>query len=309
VRKGGPANKVEAVCVGDFHGWHSAPVSRGDPDWFEAMARPWRQVEAISNAHKAPILFSGDMCDRWNAPAEWINWAIRTLPKVYGIPGQHDLPYHRYADIKRSAYWTLVECGTIIDLKPGKMECVSDNFAVMGFPWGTPLKPWVMGPPIQGFNVALVHHYVWNKKHSYPGAPPGSHARKLRAKLKGYRVAVFGDNHKGFLSTDEETTILNCGGMMRRKSDEEDYVPKAGLIWTDGSVTRVPLDTSEDILLSPKQLIEGREEYAGFDQFLETVKTLGNSTADFLEAIEQALDTRHASKKVRSLVTRYLEGK
>lgn len=300
-------NKVEAICVSDFHGWHTPPVSRADSDWYEAMARPWKEVEDLSNEHDAPILFAGDMCDRWNAPAEWINWAIRTLPKMYGIPGQHDLPYHRYADIKRSAYWTLVECGTIIDLKPGKMEPISDNLAVIGFPWGTELKPWVLGQPLTGFNVALVHHYVWKSKHKYPGAPPESHVAKIRKALKGYRVAVFGDNHLGFLSTDEKTTILNCGGMMRRKSDEKDYVPKAGLIWTDGSVTRVQFDTSKDVLLTKLKPEACKNPDGGFEELLETIQSLGNSTADFLEAIEQVLNTRKASKRVRSLVAKYLE--
>lgn len=298
---------VVAIALSDIHLSAIAPSARNDADWYSAMARPWVEIKALANKHSCPILCAGDVFDKWNPPPELINFAIRTLPKMYAIPGQHDLPYHRYSDIQRSAYWTLVECGTLIDLKPGKMEPVSDWFAVMGFPWTHEPKPWVMGEPIQGFNIALVHKYVWTKKTGYPGAPLDGHLFKFRASLKGYRVACVGDNHQGSLTLDGKTTVLNCGGLLRRKTDEKDYKPSVGLIWNNGHVSRHYLDTSEDVLLEKVDLVNALEVDGGFNQYLDTMRALGNSTLDFIEAVQEAMEQRQASSEIRRIVAKHLE--
>jgi hypothetical protein len=65
-----------------------------------------------------PIVYVGDIWDHYRQPPEAINWAIRELPKGYAIPGQHDLRHHNYEDIKKTAYWTLMEAGVILDMRP-----------------------------------------------------------------------------------------------------------------------------------------------------------------------------------------------
>jgi len=297
---------VVAVSVSDIHISPTAPVARGDADWWEAQERPWLEVKALANKHKCPILCGGDVGDKWNLPPEAINFAIRVLPKMYSIPGQHDLPYHDYAQIKRSAYWTLVECGTLMDLKPGKMEPVSDHFAVMGFPWGHELKQWVMGRPIHGFNIALVHKHVWTRKTGFPGADPQGHVAQIRKALAGYSVVIAGDNHKQSLTQYEEMKILVTGGFMRRKTDEHAHKPAVGLIWNTGEVTLHHLDCSKDVLLEKVDLIKKVEDAGGFDEFLQAAKGLQHASADFIEAVWETVERRKCDADTRTALTRYL---
>lgn len=276
----------------------------------EAQARPWRQVKALSNHHKCPILCGGDVFNHWNPPAEIINFAMRELPRMYAIPGNHDLPYHDYSQIRRSGYWTLVECGTLIDLKPGKMEPVSDHFAVMGFPWGTPPKPWVLGQPLQGFNVALIHKHVWSKKTGFPGADQSGYVTEIRKSLAGYRVVLASDNHKTMLSSDDSCTIFNIGGFMRTRTDEQNHRPCVGLVWSDGTVTREYLDISKDVLLDRAGLIESTEARKGdFEDFLQSVRDIGNASADYIEAVWEAAERKKIDKETRKQLAKCLEEK
>ena len=51
----------------------------------------------------------GPECLRANIYTKWpelINWAIKHLPPMLAVPGQHDLPYHDYKELGRSAYAT-----------------------------------------------------------------------------------------------------------------------------------------------------------------------------------------------------------
>lgn len=279
-----------------------------DTDWYASQAKPWEEVKRLASIHNVPILVAGDLFDKWNPPPELINFAIRTIPKIIAVPGQHDLPYHRYEDIKRSAYWTLVECGIVRDLKPGKMEPVSDHFAVMGFPWGAELKPWVMGQPIQGFNIALVHANCWRKDCTYPGAEKEAYYKERRKQLAGYRVAVIGDNHRDFLVDDGKTAIANCGGFMRRHTSDVSHAPGCYLIWSTGEVTRHYFDLKGDNLLVREAVAEEiARTVGGFDEFLEMVRSLGNSTVDYLEALQRWQIQNGVDEQVVDLINQFLE--
>lgn len=311
VRQG---RRVVAIVVSDLHLCQPAPAARADIDWHKAMARPLRELCNLQNDHACPVLCCGDIFDRWNAPAELINFALRELPYMSAIPGQHDLPHHRYADVKRSAYWTLVEAGKVYNLEPGVGFPASDDIVVWGYPWG---HDELLGegrnpkePDFGGFNVAIIHSYIWTKKCSYPGAPSGKHLSKWRERLKGFRVACLGDNHRGFLSTSDDQVIFNVGAMMRRKTDEHEYRPCCGLIYSDGTVERRYFDTSEDVLLTREKAIENAaDKNGGLDEFLDSMRSLGHGTVDFVEVVHELMAKREVSQGVRESILKAMEKK
>ena len=100
---------IIAIFAADLHLSLKAPIWRStEQDWFEAMLRPLVELRTLATLHNCPIVYAGDIFDKWNSPPELINFAIEHLPKGHAIPGQHDLPLHNYEDIRKSAYWTLV---------------------------------------------------------------------------------------------------------------------------------------------------------------------------------------------------------
>ena len=110
---------VIAVLCSDIHLSLKCPVARSaEPNWLEATKRSLDELRSVAEEHNAHVVVAGDIFDRWNSPPEIINFAIENLPNCYAIPGQHDLPNHRYEEIERSAYYTLIKAGIIENLNP-----------------------------------------------------------------------------------------------------------------------------------------------------------------------------------------------
>ncbi len=299
-------NDIRAILVADIHLQARAPVCRsGEPDWFEAMARPLEEIGSIALYHEAPVIYAGDIFNRWDTRPEVINFALEHMPNGFAIPGQHDLPDHNYDEIRRSAYWTLVEAGHLCNLEPGKETTIPGLIAATGFPWGFPLEPNTRHPRHGILDVAVIHRFTWCKGTGYPGAPDTALFGTYHEALAGYDTAVFGDNHKGFIrSLRGGPIICNCGGLMRRKSDEGGYAPGVGLLHSDGSVTRHYLDTSEEHfaeLTKAERAVERLLDMTGFVDALHTLET--DDALDFVAALTRFLRDNGVAEQVVRIIT------
>jgi len=297
---------VIAILVSDLHLSHTTPLARSsEPSWYGAMATALGQLEDLANQHDpAPVICAGDVFDRWNSNPELINFAIVHLPRMYAIPGQHDLPHHRLEDVRRSAYWTLVEAGVIDNI-----DVVNDDnpdFIMWGFPWGRAINPPVVEEGSKTLHIAVAHKYVWEGEHHYDGAPKTDHLSKLAKQLDGYDVAVFGDNHKGFQANIlDGCTVFNCGTFMRRKVDEVDYMPAVGLLYNDGTVGTCFLDTSQDkIEVVEKTTADDELDIA---EFVEELNGLGGDFLDFETAVVRYVEKHGIVKPVREVIQRIME--
>lgn len=304
--------RVIAVLVGDIHLSHRPPVLRStEKDWYACMRRYLRELERVALTYDAPILVAGDVFDHWNAPAELINFALDHMPTCYAIPGQHDLPFHNYDSIKRSAYWTLVRAGRITDLAPGMEYTISnmacDEVVVHPFPWKFPLGP--NRSKRAALHLALCHAYVYSsKRNSYQNVSTSEHSHSRRLELSGFDVAVFGDNHKGFLERGS-TLIYNCGTAMRRHSDDLDFEPRFGLLMTSGDVDTCRIDTSEDVYLdrtASKTLEQISGEVSQFVENLGAADAVDGRT-DFVQAVHDIMRHTHLGDRVKHILLEVLE--
>jgi len=298
--------KPIALLIADVHLSHSAPVARSaEPDWYAAQGRVLGQVRDLADKYKCPIVCAGDVMDRWNSSPELINWAIDNLPPMFAIPGQHDLPLHNYEDVGKSAYWTLVKAGVITDF--GKRTWMSGRLGEVvwfPFPWGSEI--FNINPTGSSLEVAVVHSYVWKQGASYADPPLDSEFGRYSDRLKGYDVAVFGDNHHGFEAKAGNCSVYNCGCLIRRKSDERNLCPAVGLLMEDGTVKRYFLDVSGERWLEE----EGKsvpERNPGMDRFLAELESLEADRTDFREAVLQAADVAGVSEGVRAVLLESLE--
>ena len=116
-----------------------------------------------------------------------------------------------------------------------------------------------------------------------------------------FDVVIFGDNHKGFLTKIGDTTIFNCGTLMRRKTDEVDYKPWVGLIHADGSVTPHYLDISKDKLDLSKPDNVDPALALDVEEFLSELDDLSANPLDFCEAVRMFLNANkldHLTAKI-----------
>jgi hypothetical protein len=295
-------SKVVAIVCSDLHLSQLPPVARSaEPDWYAAMARPLRELRELQKKYRAPVLIAGDIFDQWNSPAELINFAIKNLPKeCYAIPGQHDLPHHNYEELNRSAYGTLVEAGVIKNLTSNISVLLSPRVWVTGFPWGTSLA--ACTNPYDGLKIALIHKYCWMPGSSYENAPPENHAYALNSLLAGYDLKVYGDNHKGF----QRGSTFNCGGFMRRKTDEALYEPMVGLVYASGKIIPHRLDQSKTLLLT-KAKEEKELDIPNLNQFIEELSNLSHDAIDFVEACKNFCVRHKVGERTQQFIQEAME--
>ena len=296
--------RVIAVLCSDIHLSHTPPVARStEPDWYAAQGRVLQQLNDIAVQHGVEIICAGDVFDRHNPPVELVNWALKNLPQMYSIPGQHDLPYHDIQQIHKSAYHTLEVHGVITPLQ--RMTVKTGVFKAQGavydeLPEADSAKA--------AIRIAVAHKYIWSARDtSYPGAPVESNIKNLVRELQGFDVAVFGDNHTGFSYTNDDLVVYNCGCLIPRKSDERLQTPSVGLLYSDGSVRRHSLDVSEDKWLEVEQV--EAIEVAGMEEFINGLQKLDSEIFDFMSEVERYISDNDVDDKVASIILESMEKK
>jgi DNA repair exonuclease SbcCD nuclease subunit len=312
--------KVVAICTSDWHLSHKPPVWRSnEPDWYAAMQRPLDEINNLVKKYKCKVFCAGDIFDKWNSPPELINWTMQHIPPdVYSIPGQHDIPNHNIREMKKSAYRTLCMGREIIcNLHPETYDTfpfmIDDaNVEIWAWPFGKQLKSI---PVDNTFAIALVHDYAWIPGFSYPNAPKEKHLfmksqHLINGKYYGYDVIVYGDNHKSFQTQIGKTTIFNCGTLMRRKSDEENYKPQVGLLYSDGSVEPHYLDISRDKHLAAEEAKPREQmEELDMDELADELRKLGSSALDFSDAVKQYCVSKGVKEPVQDIILKAMENK
>ncbi|MFH0766606.1 MAG: metallophosphoesterase [Bacillota bacterium] len=294
--------QVICLCVSDLHLCHTCPPARSaEPNWYQAMLRPIDELRDLQKTHRCPVICAGDIFDSWNSSPELINFAIKYLPEMTAIPGQHDLPYHEYKNLYKSAYNTLEKASVLWGMSDGLV--VGNNFRLHKFPWGIEVRPNTTKMKVE---IALIHSMIWMKGYTYPGAPKTSNITSWKPQLKGYDVAVFGDNHSGFIKKLDNCTILNCGSFIRCKSNEMDYKPFIGMILEDGSVTRYYLNTSKDKWIDP---IEDTFPIStvGLKNLMEELRDISIDHLDFKEAINRYLKDNDVNPNVQKILTSVID--
>lgn len=311
-------NRVVAVICGDLHLSHTAPVGRAEKGvaWYEVMERYLSELSSIAlNANgyanpPVPIFYTGDFFDRWNSPPELINFTLRNLPNGNAIPGNHDLPFHDYQSMSKSAYAVLEAAGKIRTMTDGPNDFDRENrWCAWAFPFGRKLTALPSKYGNIGFkHIAICHKYIWKKGHSFPGSPESAHVNSVVTKLKGFDAAFFGDNHKGFIENFQQpgipSVVCNCGGFIRRKRDEQDYLPRVALLHNSGKVTLRYLNVGLDQFTEDHHL--SIHENISTAELLEYVQGADMHDADFREELVRHI-AHLKNPRVRSIILALLE--
>jgi hypothetical protein len=244
-----------------------------------------------------PVLCSGDVFDKWNSPPQLINFAMKGLPKMYSIPGQHDIPNHNHDEMDKSAYRSLEG-----------IRLFSPNDAAILLPEiKTDWYAWEKEPPQRKheFNgISIIHRYVWSGDCKFPGAPPTSNAKAI-AKEYDSRLVVCGDNHKGFYA--EKYNVFNCGGFFRRNSDQVDYQPRVGIVYENMKVIPYHLDTREDTHLPMMMAKELEAIQENAESWIGKLRLLESSNSDYRVMMEDTMRKNNVLKEIRNYLLGVLD--
>ncbi len=297
---------VVAIACADLHLSHKPPLARCDEEnWYEAMRIALDQITALQKKYNVPVLCAGDVFDHWRCPPELITFAIQHLPpRLCAVPGQHDMPEHSMEQLKRSAFWTLVEAQSVdTELMDDVGAYYGQNLCVCGFGYGQQIGP-PRDVPSNKLKICVAHQYVWWGEHKYEGALGESNVSNIKG-FGGYDVVVLGDNHKGFCVElcYPGPIVFNCGTLMRRKTDEVDYKPMVGLIHRSGKVQPYYLDTRHDRI---RTVVDNGTDRAfaipGFEEFLGELCDLQATVLDFATVLERIFLKRKTPANVQKAI-------
>lgn len=302
--------KALAVVAGDIHLTATPPAfRRGEPNWIETQRAALAELREVAEELDAPLIITGDIFDRWNAPPEIINMAIQEFSKFklhpITIPGQHDLPYHNPELIEKSAYYSLILAGVIKDISGFSQDrktiglCLSGDPLTYcaGFKWGDPVRFDESAWRRQGVRIAVAHQYAWHGNARYKDAP--KEAELVPGHYSDFDFVLFGDNHRAFAVQNSPVTIVNPGTLLRRKADELGYEPGFFAIYSDGHAARFVTDTENDIYTHTES--KTPSGLPSFETVLDRLREIGIETLSFVESVSKA-----AEKETDPLVAEFL---
>ncbi len=303
--------KLVAVHAADLHLDSRAPPYRSlEEDWLATQTGYLRQLKQLCRG--VPLLLAGDVFNKATPSPEIITLALETLPSshVYGICGNHDAPFHRLEDLKKSAYGVLVAAKKIIDVVPGH-PVVIDGATPMrlhGFPCGVPVEP-LNKPNDFYLEIALIHSYVWTTGTGYPGASEKHRLGAYKKRLTGYDIALFGDNHItttwNLGRTEPGAAVFNPGSFTILKRDQKNHRPCVGLIYADSSVEPFYLDVSQDKYLTVDKEETSQEEGSG--AFIASLLELGECALNFKETLLRVVEGEGVDSRVRDIIIKLLD--
>ncbi len=295
------ANALAIFCA-DLHLSDKPPIARsGEPDWYEAMARPLKKIRKVAKKNQCPVICAGDIFHKAKSSPELEIFAMGYLQGWFTIAGQHDLPNHRIEDIDKSSYGVLISSGIIHPL-----VCVGEEpLYFTGFQYGQELK--LQERERKGsLSIAVIHQLAWHKERPFPGAPDSGNVKNIMKQLKGFDYVFCGDNHTSFQFHAGKRLLTNCGSIMRRTSDQIEYEPKAWVLWSDGVVDSFSLLDDNEVMscehIEEKELKEERNEK--LDSF---VKSLIDKGIEFDISFKVNMNSFMASEKISPEVRNLIE--
>lgn len=319
----GQDDPIVALAAGDLHFSDKPPLLRSnEPSWFMTQRRVIKEIKKIATEFDVKaILYAGDIVHHWDDKASLVNFLMANLPheeiSSYAILGQHDLPNHNAGQVMRSAVWPLFQASQLhhpsyiysdIEFEDG-FQVGDENCPIMlyGFDYGQKIKPLKIKDP-DVLDIALIHSYIWTGSHKYHGAPKEKYCSNYDECLKGYDVAIFGDNHYPFqYETKYGTKVLNCGTLMRRRSDELEYEPQVGLIHKSGKISIRKLDTSKDVYLTADEIKSRVQKAVDFSDLAEEFQDLITEKIEFLEFLERVAKNKKVSKGAKRVINEVIE--
>lgn len=240
------------------------------------------------------MFISGDIFHKAQPEVKLLNEAIKQFREfgkdaVYAIPGNHDLYGHNYELLNHSGYYNLMVSNCIQDIA-GTCTYQDNGFIYFGQIYGKPIQE-----PSKHLNktnvVAIMHQYCYSEEYTAHAQRKNSdHVSLLHLDLlrKKYKVAFVGDNHQQFVSQTKQTTVVNCGAFINRRSDERHFEPKYYVLYDDLSVIKRKVDISKDLWEEEKEAKKLSADNSRYDELITLLGKARDVVDDFDKLVKRA---------------------
>jgi hypothetical protein len=319
-------NKKDFIISADLHLTDVVPVCRRDmsrASWIELLERGVSFLYSEALKYKADVIISGDIFDGSTVPDYLITMLLGYIFRsgidhdihTYILPGNHDLPYHKFDNIDKSKFGILWK----IALSDNPYLHALEELGAM-FPYGTlPSEIDIerdvdcagadfISPDIE---MVFMHELTF---HPDDLLPPSRQriftADELLNRLFPYaRYVITGDNHHAFLYVEDDRAVINPGCLIRDSADLMDYTPGVFLLRMSeegDNIDRICFDDGE---ISDRHLQEEHAREDRIDAFVSIVASKKAVSLDFIKNLRTRMDEKEKEigQGVISIIDKLLE--
>lgn len=305
-----------ALVCSDVHLSPGPPAARiEESDWLKATEAQMLWLFAQAKTFNVPLVIAGDIFDKAIADSRFISWVIALFRQcevpIYAVPGNHDLPYHSYANMHESAYGLLETTGAIKNIDQNITYRLGDrDITLHGYYWNRPFSD---PPPFDPnhINIAVIHKYVYDSNSGYFGADlSGRYDNQLTAVQCNYDFLIYGDNHTPFSKqTPTRSVLINCGSFFRRSQNDKHLTPAAYLLKADRSFDTlyVPLDGQAFLQKDDTPIVSAKlPDYSELSEFFEEQES-GIDNLTIRDSFTKFIIAMQPSATVKEILSRITE--
>jgi len=297
---------MKLLCTGDWHLRFQRPKLRKDFNYLSTQEKKIEWIFALAVEEGCEfILQPGDFFDSDTTPYLVIRKFL-FLARKYGIqiittPGQHDLRYHsmRVDNIPLG----ILETSGLVTCLQRNHKVRKDGVTIYSAGWGEDI-PEISAKDEDNFNILITHRMIikreklWNKQDSFVRS-------NSVLKNNNFGLVVSGDNHKHFIDTFEDKTLINCGSLLRTNISQEKHKPCVYVFATeDRSAEKyfVPVADAKEIFNAIKQ----KEEKLRTDKLDAFIEGLNNTEVqtmdcDYVDSIYDLIAQQEESDDLKIL--------
>jgi len=292
------------VLTSDWHIRDDTPLCRTD-DYEIAQIKKLSYIdEYMQSIDALMLLHAGDVCDKGRpVNSQMVESLILGYAptKIYGVPGNHDLPYHKLNNLKKSSLNVLIKAKQFIYLSSETPTPIiqESNCILYGFPYGTEMVH-LTEDELKRYTdactcIAITHQLVFEKSIPY-GVKKGVLAIDLLKQFSEYKIILTGDNHQSFVVEHEGRYLVNPGSLLRMDADQVDHKPSL-YVWDGETIKREFIPIEEGVV--SREHIEVKQERDGrIDAYVERM----NADYEVGLSFEKNIDTHLLKNKVRQNV-------
>lgn len=288
-----------AILCADIHLRDTTPICRID-DYFESQQKKIDYIRELQDFIGVPIFCAGDLFHTAKSSPFLESWVIKNIPQnFYTIAGQHDLVNHRKELFNHSSIGVLNSSGSIIYLMRGMEGWVGINCnkEISLFPDNT------ISDNLPIIRILLLHTFIRKPKDLQDKQIGGYPARKVLQDNPDFDIIVTGDNHKPFIVEYENRKLINCGSMMRMKTDQIDHKPRVYILYNDLSVEEEYLPIKDNVIDDSHIQFVQERDYK-MEEFVKRANSNFELGLDYKENIKAYFRNNKENDNVQNIVWR-----
>lgn len=286
-------NEFRGIITADWHLRREAPRCRIDEDWIKTQRETLKGIVSLANKKKCPVYCIGDIFDTPKAATEVVLLFIQEMKKVkkgcYILAGNHDLPYHDWANVKQSAVGILMESFPLIETI---------------YPQA---KPFGLDESMEE-SIAFTHQLVFEDEKSCPPNVKAKTAQDILDQFPNAKWIFTGDMHHSFEFENEGRFVINPGCTNIQNAGMKGYSPKVAFVDTEKKkVEWLNLPNNAEDLVDDSYLEEQHERDERMDAFLERIEDSGSISLSFMDNLHSKMNSTQLTRGTKEVLQEVIE--